>query len=108
MINFDLALAPAMTAFGIPISVVPTVSQPGAPTYAARGVWSLKAVQIPLDDGTYQSTNQPMLGIRLADFAASPLQGDGAIINGASYDIIDVVLDGQGGADLWIRAGKTR
>jgi hypothetical protein len=103
VIDFDLVLAPAMAAFAQSITLTPTVSQPGAPAYAARGVFDFKAVEIPLDDGTFHSTNQPTLGIRLADYAVAPKQGDLLSMPQGNYQIADVVPDGQGGADLLLR-----
>ncbi len=104
MIDFSaLVLGPAMAAFGQPMTVTPVVSQPGAPAYSARGSWSWKPVQEELPDGTYHSTNQPAIGIRLADFAVPPKQDDTLVMAQGAFTIIDVVPDGQGGADLKLR-----
>ncbi len=104
MIDFGaLVLGPAMAAFGQPITVTPVVSQPGAPAYQARGSFSFKPVQIPLNDGTYHSTNQPALGIRLADFAVAPKQDDTVVMQQGKFVIADIVPDGQGGADIMLR-----
>lgn len=92
-----------MAAFGAPITFTPAVSQPDAAAYPAQGVFAQKPVQIPLDDGTYHSTVQPALGIRLGDFAATPEQGDSFVLNGTTWFVGDIVPDGQGGADLMLR-----
>ena len=75
-----LVLGPAMATFGQPVTVTPTVSQPGAPAYAATGVYTSKPVQIPLEGGGYHSTVEPRLGIQLAAFAVMPMQGDTVVL----------------------------
>ena len=103
MIDFDLVLAPALAAFGQPIIVTPLASQPAAAPYSARGSYSSKQVDIPLDDGGYQSTIQRKLGVRLADFAVPPIQKDQIAMAQGSFVVADIVPDGQGGADIWLR-----
>ena len=106
MIDFAaLVLGPAMAVFGQAITVTPTRSQPGAAAYAARGVYASKPVAIPIEgtDDVHQ-TVQPTLGIRLADFATVPVQGDGIAMAGGAFVIFNVIPDGQGGADLVLRS----
>ena len=83
----SLVLGPAMVAFGQPIMVTPTVSLPAAQPYAVQGVYQFKPVQIPLENGTYHSTNEAHLGIRLSDCPAPPLQGDVVVMTGVTYSI---------------------
>ena len=105
MIDFDATvLAASMTAFARPVTVTPVVSIPGAPAYAAQGVYRLKDAQIQLADGAWQSTNEPHLGIRLADFVVPPKQNDLVAFDVGTFVIFDIVLDGQGGADLNLRS----
>lgn len=108
-----LVLGPAMATFGQPITVTPTASQPGALAYSTKpdgispltGVYASKPVQIPLENGTYHSTVQPTLGIRLADFAVAPMQDDTVVIGAlGKFLIVDVNPDGQGGADCPLRS----
>jgi hypothetical protein len=106
----DLVLGPCMDAFAIPITVAPAKSQPGAPFYSGvRGSWSVKPVLIETGTG-FHSTNQPTLGIRLADWdvAKKPypeqrdflsLDGDPA---GICWEVKDIQPDGQGGADIQV------
>ena len=104
MIDFAaLVLGPAMDAFAQPITVTPVASQPSGAPYSARGSYSSKQVDIPLDDGTYQSTIQRKLGVRLADFTVPPVQKDQIAMAQGSFVISDIVPDGQGGADIWLR-----
>ncbi len=101
----SLVLSPAMLVFGQPITLAPVASQPGKPAYAAQGVYASKAVQIPLEDGGYHSTVQPTLGIRLADYAVAPMQGDTIAIPAlGAFEVVDIIPDGQGGADVVLRA----
>ena len=103
MIDFDLVLAPALAVFGQPITVTPVASQKGGAPYQARGSYSSKQVDIPLDNGTYHSTIQRKLGVRLADFPVAPKQDDEIAMAQGSFVISDIVPDGQGGADIWLR-----
>lgn len=107
MIDFDaLVLAPAMATFARPISVTPAASQPAAPAYRARGVWSVRNVDIQGQDGIY-SGQVRTLGVRLSEFAIPPVQGDRVDLPAvlslpaeATHTIEDVDDDGQGGA-VW-------
>ena len=118
MIDFAaLVLGPAMDAFGRPITVTPTKSQPGAPAYATTvagaaltGVYASKKVEIQLENGLFHSTVQPTLGLRLADFAVPPRQGDLVTIPASglspalgAFAFADISPDGQGGADCELR-----
>ncbi len=112
----DLVLGPCMNAFAIPITVAPAKSMPGQMIYGSqpgkplRGIWSSKPVVIETSTG-YHSTNQPVLGIRLADFdalgKAYPEQGDflslANDVGGICWEIVDPKPDGQGGAELDLR-----
>jgi hypothetical protein len=111
-INFsDLVLGPCMIAFAVPVTVAPAKSMPGQPIYGGvRGSWSSKPVVIETSTG-YHSTNQPTLGIRLADFdaigKAYPEQGDFLSLDndvaGICWEVVDPKPDGQGGAELELR-----
>ncbi len=105
MIDFaSLVLAPAMAVFGQSVTIMPVVSQPGASPYPARGVYASKPIQIQIEGGGYHSTVQPTLGIRLADFAVPPMQGDTVDLGTlGQFEIADVNPDGQGGADCPLR-----
>lgn len=104
MIDFSaLVLRPAMVTFAQGIMVTPVISQPGLPPYEARGSFNFKAVDVQLESGVVHSTNQPALGVRLADFPVMPMQEDQIVMPQGSYIVADVILDGQGGADLMLR-----
>jgi hypothetical protein len=107
----DLVLGPCMDAFAIPVTVAPAKSAPGKPFYSGvRGSWSVKPVLIETATG-FHSTNQPTLGIRLADWdavgQAYPEQRDILSLDndpaGICWEVTDAQPDGQGGADIQVR-----
>ena len=107
----DLVLGPCMDTFAVPITVAPAKSMPGQPIYGGvRGIWSSKPVLIETATG-YHSTNQPTLGIRLADFDAIgksyPEKADFLSLDsdpaGVCWIVVDPKPDGQGGAELELR-----
>lgn len=101
MIDFSaLVLAPAMATFARPITVFPVASMPGIPTYAARGIWSERPVDVQTEDGAILSSAVKTLGVRLSEFATPATAGDKVQVDGAMYQIDDTDDDGQGGS-LW-------
>lgn len=112
----DLVLVPCMDTFAVPITVAPAVSQPGAPVYSGvRGIWTSKPVIFETATG-FHSTNQPTLGIRLADWDALalpyPVQRDflslGGDPAGICWEVMDLKPDGQGGAEVELRMVRGR
>ena len=118
-----LCLAPQMAIFGRPVTVTPLKSQPGLSSpYSVNvgggpltGIFTITSVSIPTDDGGFLSSVSLKLGIRMADFAVPPQQGDwittavknlplgywqGTIDPNIPLDFIifDMTPDGQGGA----------
>ena len=108
MIDFGgLVLAPAMAVFARPVTVTPLVSQPGAAAYPARGVWAVRAIDVPLEDGTIMNSKVLTLGIRTAEFAVRPRKGDqievlahGSLPRVGICLVDDTNPDGQGGMSL--------
>ena len=107
----DLVLGPCMNTFAVPITIAPAASMPGAPIYGGvRGIWSSKPVVIETGTG-YHSTNEPVLGIRLADWdaigKAYPEQKDFLSLDGdvraICWEVVDITPDGQGGAEMQLR-----
>lgn len=121
MIDFSqLVLAPCMTVFGAPITVTPTKSQPLGAPYAARGVWHVENVNLVTEDGGNFSNRSIKLGIRMADFAVTPAQGDWITTQASAlplaywqgdvdpnssidFEIDDQNPDGQGGTSLTLK-----
>jgi hypothetical protein len=92
----------AMDAFARPITVVPLVSQPGAPSYAARAYMDEKATDILTEDGGIFSDSQIYIDIRIEEFPVLPMQGDHIDmayhegVRGGSFEVLD--LSGMGNA----------
>jgi hypothetical protein len=112
MIDFDaLVLKPATDVFAISVSITPLVTQPGAPAYPVRGVYSSSKLDVVMQDETIFSDQQTKLEIRKAEFPDPPPdRGDLVEITqsnhpafGQRYWIGDQDLDGQGGISLLLR-----
>ena len=105
-----LVLHPATNVFAITIRVTPLVTQPGAPPYDARGVYSSSPVDVMMGNDTIFSDQSTKLGIRLREFAVPPDRGDLIEMTdpthwtfGTKYWVGDSDMDGQGGCDLLLR-----
>jgi hypothetical protein len=109
--DFDmLVLLPCEDTFGASVNISPDVSIPGAPAYAARGIFHSVPVDVTMLDGQIFSDQQSTLGIRLSEFAVSPAIGDRLTITDPLLKLQDVTFwiaemdtDGQGGALLLLR-----
>ena len=111
MIDFSaLVLAPGMAVFGREVIITPTVSQPLAAPYAARGVFTSTSQDVPMQDGSVLCDQKTTLDIRLAEFPARPEQNDRVTISddgveyaGVTFWIAATDIDGQGGMKLTLR-----
>ena len=74
----------------------------GSP-YEIRGIFDKQYTLVDQETGVEVVTAKPNLGVRLADFAAKPVQGDKVTVRTVSYMIETVLEDGQGGALLVLR-----
>jgi len=115
MIDFDaLVLNKCEDIFSILVRFTPLVSEPGAPAFECRGIYSSGPVDVQMQDETIFSDQVTSLGIRVRDFVGPPPdRGDHVeIIDsrhpafGSKYWIGDSDLDGQGGAMLMLRTQK--
>ncbi|HEY2210270.1 MAG TPA: hypothetical protein VGH62_01380 [Bradyrhizobium sp.] len=119
-----LVLAPAQDVFGAPVVVTPYASQPQQPAYSARGIWSVKSVDIITEDGGVVSDRETTLSIRLAEFQIAPSPGDWITTQVANMpvgldptefppgSVIDFVIDdtspdGQGELTLTVKRRVT-
>jgi hypothetical protein len=112
LIDFDaVVLAKCEDIFSIVVSFTPLVSDPGAPAFTLRGIFSSDPYDVQLQDDTIFSDQQTSLGIREWDFPGPPPErGDLVEITdsrhpafGKKYWIGDSDWDGQGGAKLLLR-----
>ena len=112
------------TVFGIPVTFMPTVSQPGQPSYMANCIWTVKDVDVMMEDGSVLASKSIEIGIQYSQFTVPPKKGDGVQIkltewmveqmaqvmmnrgfaNPANYLIDQVRPDGQGGARVVLKA----
>lgn len=103
-VDFDkTVLASCMDAFAITVTIDPIASQPGEPAYSARGVFDRPYEQVITAEGHSQTSTQPVLGIRLSEFAVPPAKKDKVTVDGVIYQVFDIHPDGQGGADLMLK-----
>ena len=118
MIDFDATvIAAGQDAFARPIVVTPLRSMPAPHTpYPARGVWSSRDVDIPLEDGGILSGQRPTLSIRVSEFVAQPPPGQGDLIAIPAYmttpDLGSFIIedgddDGQGATLLTLKEYQT-
>jgi hypothetical protein len=75
--NFDtLVLNACQNSFGKPLTINPLASIPGAPPYLARGIWTVRVVDVILDDGSQLTTRTLEIDVRLSELPVLPMQGD--------------------------------
>ena len=111
MIDFDaIVLNPTVDIFGIQCKFVMNRTAPEVAPIIAIGVYSSTPLNVEMMDGTIYSDQQTSLGIRIADVAIVPNEGDQVeIIDarhpafGKVYWIGDRDYDGQGGVTLLLR-----
>ena len=106
MVDFDaLVLAPTMNLFARTVQIVPIKSKPNTPApYAARGIWSARNIDVPMEDSSIYSDTIYTLGIRLSEFDVVPVPEDKVIVDGVTYLIDDLDPDGQGGSVISLKS----
>ena len=105
-----LLYQPLQDMFGVPITVVPAASQPGQPSYGARGIFDTRDIDVVAMDGSIFSDQKTILDIRESEFAVLPKQGDHVNIpadcNGVplgEFEVIDASTNGGGETTLTLR-----
>jgi len=71
-------------------------------SYTIVGIFDNQFEQIDPNTEQVVAANQPVLGIRLADLPYAPEKGDGVIVRGKRYRVIDSQEDGVAGASLFL------
>jgi hypothetical protein len=103
---------PNFNLWARPILIAPIVSQPGAPGYAARGIYDTAETDIAAEDGSVITDHRTILDILESEFGTLPEQGDivtiGADTNAnepalGDFEIINVWHDGAGETSLQLR-----
>lgn len=90
----DRVLGAALSEFGEAVTFTPATG----PALAVSGVFNNVWREIDAASGLPVSSNQPNLGIRLSDFPTPPIEGDKFLIRLATFRVVDVQEDGEGGA----------
>lgn len=109
-----LVYLPNFDMFARQIIVTPLASQPGMPSYTARGIYDTRAIDVSAMDGSIVSEQQTILDVRDAEFSVVPEQLDqihipadpAAGATGADlgdYEVINVEANGGGETTLVIR-----
>lgn len=76
-INFaTLIYDPVFDIFSIPVTFYPIASQPGGPTYPARGIFDTRSVDVIGEDGSLISDQRTILDILEKEFSTMPQQND--------------------------------
>lgn len=99
MIDWDKALlAPVFGVFAEPATYAPAVGQP----FPIAGVFDEAYHGVSLAGGTDVPSAMPVIGVRLAQFAAPPKRGDRLTITrtGELFVVKEVEPDGRGQAKL--------
>jgi len=71
-----LVYLPNMDTFARGITVTPLASQPGVPSYSARGIFDTRPIDVQAEDGSIVSDNQTIVDVRDAEFTVVPAQLD--------------------------------
>src|SRR5262245_23228458 len=106
-----LLYLPNYDMFARAVTVTPLVSQPGAPAYEARGIWTTDPVDIAgLDGVTITSDQKTILDVRDVEFTVVPEQGDliyipaeGNIPEAGYFEVTDGDANGGGETTLSLR-----
>jgi len=112
-INFSKNVyAYCQQAFSVPITVHPIVSQPSAASYATRGIFHTRELDVMAEEGEFVD-QQTILDIRTAEFAVAPVQKDRITIPFDSndepqgdFEVVSTSVNGGGEMTLVLRKIK--
>jgi len=90
----QMVYEPNYAVFQREILVTPNQSQPGQPSYLARGIYNTVATDVMALDGSIVSEQRTILDILDADFAVLPVQHD--IINIPAYQTLPALNEPMG------------
>jgi hypothetical protein len=108
----DQLLKPVYDMLARAILITPVASQPGAPAYAARGIYSSQDIDVPAENEVIISDQRTIVDIIAKEFAVEPVQFDRLTIpedaeNGdpalGEFEISDTEHDGYGEITLTVR-----
>jgi len=81
-----------MAVYGRVVTVTPVFSQPGAPSYSARGIYDVEESDVVGENGQIFSDHTKILDILESDWAGSVLP--------VQHDLIDIPADPNAGEAL--------
>lgn len=90
------ALSVLMESLGQPVTYRPA----SGGSISLRGVFNSAHRLVDLGESAPVSSLSSSLGIQLSDLPVPPSQGDQATLDDMTYGVVDIQLDGQGGALL--------
>ena len=106
----SLVYTPNYDVFARVIHILPVGSQPGEPTYQARGIYHTKETDVMGENDTIVSDQQTLLDILEPEFAVLPAQFDritipaeGAIRAEGTFEVVDTSTNGGGETTLKLR-----
>jgi hypothetical protein len=110
-VNLDVLLqGPIFDFWGIDVTFLPLVSQPGAPGYNGLGILNTYSIDVAAENGSIYSDQRTILDIQESQFSVLPVQDDHVIIPfdcnnvpKGEYQIINAASDGGGATMLTIR-----
>jgi hypothetical protein len=113
-INFSTDVyAICQDVFSVPCTFTPVFSQPDGSSYAARGIYNKRDLDVMAEDGAIFSSHEDIFDIRIAEFAVLPQQKDRVNIpydcNGkplGDFEITDTKDNGGGEMTLTLRQWK--
>lgn len=94
----DAVLKATTQALGVEVVYTPVIGS----AQTIQAVWDRDYVQVDPNTGAAVTSTQPRIGVRLADLDVTPKKGDTVVVAGSSLKVIDVQVDGQGGATLYL------
>lgn len=101
---------PNYNVFARPITVNPLASQPGEPTYTARGIYNTQILEVAGMDGSVISTHRTIIDILETEFTVLPLQGDHVTIPESvgmpalgEFEVLDSHQNGGGETTLTLQ-----
>jgi hypothetical protein len=83
-----------------------TYTPDGGSPVTIRAIVDMEFEQVDPATGAIVSSNQPMIGIKDSDLAATPAPGDTCIVRGTEYKVIERREDGQSGTRLMLHLNE--
>jgi len=110
-INFGTQVYnPTFAVFARPVTFTPSVSQPGQPSYTARGIYGTEPIDVLAEGTSSFSDARTILDIIEQEFAVLPMQKDTVLIDASadlpaigSFEVIETKSNGGGEMTLDLR-----